>query len=125
MLICVVLAALSLTGCQALLEPRSTMSVDDVLDAFEPQPGLGVTDPRDVTAVACSEENPCSEAIRADEIAIFRFDDRQDAARFAASLGDNGYQSDWIVLEYPRAKYDTDKTRLSYAGIVDGMWTSD
>ena len=101
------------------------MSVDDIVDAFAAQPGLRVTDPRDITAEACSGKDGCSTAVRADEIAIYRFDDREDAARFATSLGDNGHQSDWIVLEYPEARLDTDITELSYAGIVDSMWTSD
>src|SRR5690554_3313740 len=99
-----VLVALALTGCQALLDPRSTMTVDDVLDAFSHQPDLPVTNPSDITAEACGDEERCQAAVRADELAIYQFSDREDAEAFTSKLGDNGYQSDWIVLEYPGAK---------------------
>ncbi|TFC25617.1 hypothetical protein E3O25_13615 [Cryobacterium sp. TMT1-3] len=115
---------LTLTGCQAVLEPRSTMTVDDVVDAFTSQPDLPVTNPQDISDDACVEVG-CSAAIRADEISIYRFDIKDDAETFANDLGDNGYQSDWVVLEYPGAKSDTDRALLSYAGIVDSMWASD
>lgn len=101
------------------------MTVSDVVEAFAHHPKLPVTNSRDITAEACRGEGACSVAVRAEEIAIYRFDDREDAATFVASLGDDGYQSDWIVLEYPHAAFDTDTTKLSYAGIVDSMWTSD
>lgn len=117
--------ALTMTGCQALIEPRSTMSVDDVVEAFTSQPGLPVTNPRDITGEACAADGGCSAAVRAEEITIYRFEDQEVAETFTEHLGDNGYQSDWIVLEYPEAKLDTDSALLSYATTVDGMWTSD
>ena len=67
----------------------------------------------------------CSRAVRADQITFYQFEDRDDAEGFTAALGDNGYQSDWIVLEYQDAKYDTDSAESSYATVVDGTWTSE
>lgn len=120
-----VVIALTMTGCQALIEPRSTMSVDDVVEAFTNQPGLTVTNPRDITAEACATDGGCAVAVRAEEITIYRFEDQEDAEKFTGHLGGDGYQSDWIVLEYPEAKLDTDSALLSYATTVDGMWASD
>jgi len=119
-----VLATVALGGCQALLDSRSTMRVEHVLDAFAPQEALPATNPRDVAREECEPVPGCTEAVRTEQIAVFRFDDREDAADFAESLGDDGHQSDWIVLEYPDAAFDTDETLLTYAGLVDGMWTS-
>ena len=117
--------ALTTTGCQALIEPRSTMGVEAVVAAFTNQPGLPVANPRDITAEACDADDGCSAAVRAEETTIYRFEDQEVAETFTEHLGDNGYQSDWIVLEYPAAKLDTDSALLSYATTVDGMWTSD
>lgn len=114
-------AGLVLTSCDS----RASMSVGDVVSAFEAQPGLTVTDPRDVTDERCGAAVPCREALQANEVGIFSFDEKEDAAAFAGTLGSNGYQSDWIVLEYEGAANDWDSARLSYAAIVDGMWSSE
>jgi hypothetical protein len=121
----VAIATLALTGCQSVSDPRSAMTVDDVIAAFEAQPGLPVTDPVELSVDECDPDTGCTTAVRADEIAIYRFDSTAGAATFATTLGSDGYQSDWIVLEYPDAGADTEQSKLSYAGIVDGMWTSD
>ncbi|KFF60106.1 hypothetical protein JF66_06760 [Cryobacterium sp. MLB-32] len=117
--------SLTMTGCQGLLEPRSTMGVEDVMEAFTSQPNLPVTNPRDTTADDCAATDACIAAMRSDEISIYRFETPREAGKFAKTFGENGYHSDWIVLEYPGAKFDTDPTKPSYAGIVDSMWTSD
>ncbi|MDH6237561.1 hypothetical protein [Cryobacterium sp. CG_9.6] len=114
-----------LRGIQELVAPRSTMTVEDVFNGFEGQPGLPVTNLQDITAEACSDEFRCSQAVRADQITVYQFEDRDDAEGFTAALGDNGYQSDWIVLEYQDAKYDTDSAKSSYATDVDASWTSE
>lgn len=101
------------------------MTIDDVVDAFSSQPGLPVTNPRDVTSEVCSSEVACSAALQANELTIYRFDDKKDAERLTEQLGQDGHQSDWIVLEYPLASLDTDSRSLSYATTIDGMWTSD
>ena len=121
----VVPIALTMSGCQAVLEPRSTMGVDDVVAAFTAQADLPMTDPRDITADACATNDACIAAVRSEEISIYRFASPNDAEKFAETLGDNGHQSDWIVLEYPGAKFDSDPTKSSYAGLIDSMWTSD
>ncbi|WP_166789490.1 hypothetical protein, partial [Cryobacterium sp. TMS1-20-1] len=86
---------------------------------------IHMTDPRDITADACATNDACIAAVRSEEISIYRFASPNDAEKFAETLGDNGHQSDWIVLEYPGAKFDSDPTKSSYAGLIDSMWTSD
>ncbi|TFD52039.1 hypothetical protein E3T43_15525 [Cryobacterium sp. Hh7] len=112
-------------GIQELIAPRSTMTAEDVFNGFQGQPGLPVTNLQDITAEACSDEVRCSQAVRADQITVYQFEDRDDAEGFTAALGDNGYQSGWIVLEYQDAKYDTDSAESSYATVVDASWTSE
>lgn len=114
-------SVLSLAACDS----RATLTPELVVEAFEYQPDNPVSDPRDVTAETCGTEIPCEEAIRADEIAVYSFASKEDAADYAQSLGENGYQSDWIVLEYEGAAADTDRSKASYASTVDGMWSSD
>ncbi|TFD72959.1 hypothetical protein [Cryobacterium gelidum] len=121
----VVAIALTMSGCQAVLEPRSTMGVDDVVAAFTAQADLPVTNPRGITADGCASNDDCIAAVRSEEISIYRFESPNEAEKIAETLGENGHQSDWIVLKYPGAKFDTDLTKLSYAGLIDSMWTSD
>ncbi|WP_104160969.1 hypothetical protein [Arthrobacter sp. ZGTC212] len=60
-----------------------------------------------------------------DQLTVYKLTDMDEAAAFAQDLGQNGYQSDWIVLEYKDAAQDSDSTKATYAGIADGMWASD
>lgn len=119
------LTVLVLAACQSIVEPRSGITPEDVVAAFEAQPDLPVTDPVALPEGECSPDAGCIAAVRAAEISVYRFGSTDEAAAFATSLGDDGYQSDWIVLEYPDARYDTDSRLSSYATVVDGMWTSD
>ena len=114
-------SVLSLAACDS----RAGLTPELVVEAFEYQPDNPVTNPRDVTSETCGTGIPCDEAIRADEIAVYSFGSREDAADYAQSLGENGYQSDWIVLEYEGAAADTDRSKASYASTADGMWSSD
>lgn len=66
----VVPIALTMSGCQAVLEPRSTMGVDDVVAVFTAQADLPMTDPRDITADACATNDACIAAVRSEEISI-------------------------------------------------------
>ncbi|MER1997367.1 MAG: hypothetical protein ABTA24_12860 [Arthrobacter sp.] len=61
----------------------------------------------------------------ADQLTVYKFTNKDDAAAFAQDLGQDGYQSDWIVLEYEGAANDTDPTEATYAGFVDSMWSTD
>ena len=123
------LVALSLAGASVLslaaCDSRAGLTPELVVEAFGYQPDNPVTNPKDVTSETCGAEIPCEEAIRADEIAVYSFDSKADAADFARSLGDNGYQSNWIVLEYAGAAADTDRSKASYASTLDGMWSTD
>lgn len=113
-------SVLALGACDS----RSTLTPELVVEGLG-QPGNPVTNPKDVTKEVCGTSVPCDEAIRADEISIYSFDSKEDAADFAKSLGGNGHQSDWIVLEYEGAAADTDQSKASYASTVDGMWSTD
>lgn len=110
-------------GIQGLIEPRSAMTIDDVLAGFESLPGLPVTDSAYVTEDVCPEVG-CIQALRSDEVSVYKFADRDDAAKFTKTLGADGYQSDWVVLEYDDAR-SNNVAQLSYANTVDGMWTTD
>lgn len=96
-----------------------------VIDAFQAVPGQPAANPRDVTSERCGTGNACDKAVQADEVTVYSFEEKADAAGFAQSLGENGYQSGWIVLEYDGAAGDTDRAGASYASTVDGMWSSD
>lgn len=121
MLALAAISMLSLSACDS----RASMTPEDVINAFEAQPDQPITNPRDVTAERCGTDVPCEEAIQTDEIAVYSFDSKDDAADFSQSLGENGYQSNWIVLEYDGAAADTDLSKVSYAATVEGMWSSD
>jgi PBP1b-binding outer membrane lipoprotein LpoB len=54
----VVAIALTVSGCQAVLEPRSMMEVDDVVEAFAAQPDLPVTHPRELPLMPVSQTRP-------------------------------------------------------------------
>ncbi|MET0886687.1 MAG: hypothetical protein ABWX76_14600 [Leifsonia flava] len=111
-------------GVQEIIEPRSTLTAKEIASGLENDPQLPVTNPEDVTATVCSPDLPCIEAVRAHELVIYRFDNQEDAAAFTTTLGVNGYQSDWIVLEYQNAALDTDRADSSYATVVDSIWTT-
>jgi hypothetical protein len=76
------------------------------------------------TSEECGEHLRCRAVLHAEELSIYQFWFRNDARAFAESLGASGHQSDWIVLRYEDAKSDR-PGELSYAGIIDGMWTSE
>ncbi len=106
-----------------LLFNRWYLSPGDAVEAFEHQPDLPVTNPRDITAEACTGAVRCRAAIAADEIAVYQFWTRSAARDFAATLGDNGHQSDWIVLNYDNARKSNDGG-WGYGFLIDNMWTS-
>lgn len=114
-------STLSLAACDS----RSELTPGLVVEAFQHQQDQPVTNPRDVTSDKCTPEIPCTEAIQADEIAVYRFDSKKEAANLAQLLGDNRYQSNWIVLEYEGAAADTDRAKASYASTLDGIWSTD
>jgi hypothetical protein len=103
---------------------RWYLSPADAVSAFEYQPNLPVSNPRDITDEACSLQVKCRAAIEADEVAVYQFWTRGNAKNFTETLGDDGYQSDWIVLRYEDAATPTTRD-LSYGALIDGAWTSD
>lgn len=85
--------------------------------------GLPVTKALDTTSEECGAHLRCREALQAEELSIYQFWFREDAREFAESLGASAHQSDWIVLRYEDAN-NNEPSEPSYAGIIDGMWTS-
>ena len=76
------LAAVGLGGCQSLLDSRSRMTVDDVAAGFTQTDGLPFSNARNATDELCTADASCAAALRADEVTIYKFDARDDAARF-------------------------------------------
>lgn len=121
MLFLFAVSTFSLAGCDS----RATLTANLVVEAFKANQDNPVTNPKDVTSEKCGAAVPCKEAIRADEISVYSFGEKEEAEAFARTLGENGYQSNWVVLEYDGAAADTDRSKASYASTVDGMWSSD
>ncbi|GAA3404549.1 MULTISPECIES: hypothetical protein [Pseudarthrobacter] len=118
----VLLPALFLT--HVALFNRWYLSPGNAVEAFEYQPNLPVTNARDVTSEVCSAQVSCRAAIVADEIAVYQFWTRGAAQEYARTLGEDGYQSDWLVLRYEDAGKMTNSD-MSYGSLIDAMWTSD
>ncbi|WP_143028776.1 hypothetical protein [Quadrisphaera sp. DSM 44207] len=66
----------------------------------------------------------CTEAIATDGVTFYKFGNRNDAAAFSRSLGSDGYQSDWIVVEFTDPAF-TAQDRQMLGGFVDDLWGSD
>ncbi|MGO2533409.1 hypothetical protein [Arthrobacter rhombi] len=111
----------ALTGCDS----RSSMTPADIVAAYQAQPGLPVTDPEDVTERECGVVISCENATVANEFTIYKFQDVESARAFAGSLGADGHQSDWVVVKYPGAAKDGSKSGMTYASLVDSMWTDE
>lgn len=114
-------SVLTVAGCDS----RATLTPELVVEAFTNTEGTPVTNAKDVTAETCGEAVPCQEAVRADELTVYSFKKKEDAAAFTRTLGNNGFQDNWIVLEYENAAQDTDRSKVSYATTLDGLWSSD
>ncbi|KFF57982.1 hypothetical protein JF66_22050 [Cryobacterium sp. MLB-32] len=117
---CIALSVtLMLSGCDS----RSAMTPENVLEAFEAQPNLPVSNVKDVTQTECTDEVPCVSALAADELSIYKFSSQDDAKAFADTLGTDGYQSDWIVLNFEHATGAEESDNLRYGALIDAMWT--
>lgn len=114
-------AVIPLSGCDS----RATLTPNEVIEGLQYLPETPATNPRSVTEEKCGEAVPCKSAVMAAELTVYKFANKEDAAAFAQDLGQNGYQSDWIVLEYEGAANDTDPREATYASAVDGMWSTD
>lgn len=114
-------AVMSMSGCDS----RGTLTPDQVIEGLQHYPETPATNPRSVTEEKCGDQIPCKSAVMTDQLTVYKFTHKDDAVVFTRALGQNGYQSDWIVLEYKNAANDTDPTKATYAGRVDGIWSSD
>lgn len=112
------LLALTLSGCG---DPRASVDAVHIVETFE-QAGVPITGVRDDSKTACAYEIPCMQSVVTDQVTVWRFGTRDDAAAYAAHI--DGYQSDFIVLEFaPDALTATQ--RENAASMVDSMHVSD
>jgi hypothetical protein len=124
---CIVVAALAnaaltslvLTGCS---DPRAAIDAGHVVDTFA-QAGIPVSGISDESASMCADPAPCVQAVITDQLTVWRFADREDAAMYAADA-DDPHVSDFIVLEFVAGAL-TPAQRRDAASMVDSMHTSD
>ena len=72
----------------------------------------------------CDASVPCVEGWANDRVELMRFDSEEAAEEHRRSLGENGHQSDWLVLRYVDPSLTADE-RLFLRQVLDGTWTSD
>ncbi|MDQ4502937.1 hypothetical protein [Sinomonas sp. ASV322] len=66
----------------------------------------------------------CKEGYRGDRLTLLRFDSKDKAQDYAASLGSNGYQSHWLVADFSHAPLGaTDRLRVKR--VLDETWGSE
>ena len=112
------LLALSLSGCG---DPRADIDAVHVVETFE-QAGIPITGMRDDSANACAYEIPCRQSVVTDQVTVWRFASREDAASYAKHIG--AHQSDFIVLDFAPGAL-TPTQRDDAASMVDSMHVSD
>ncbi|QOD94120.1 MULTISPECIES: hypothetical protein [Microcella] len=119
LLVPVVVAAVVLSGCS---DPRSTIDAGHVIDTYA-QANIPVSGIRDDSASLCANPAPCVQVVRTDQLTVWRFATREDAATYATEA-DDAHVSDFIVLEFASSGL-TPAQRRDAASMVDSMHTSD
>lgn len=110
---------LVLAGCS---DPRSAIDAGHVVDTYA-QAGIPVSGIRDQTASKCVDVSACVQVVTTDQLTVWRFAEKEDAAMYAAEI-DDAHLSDFIVVEFVRGEL-TPTQRRNAAGMVDSMHTSD
>lgn len=77
----------------------------------------------DDTATVCEGVAGCIEGYPSNQATFYRFDSKEDAHAFAATLTD-GYQSDWIVVDFGGSTLRPGDRRDAKT-LLDSTWTSD
>lgn len=91
---------------------------------FETEEGWPrIGDPRDTTRQDCDAAIPCNQAVTANRVSFYRFEEKEDAARLADRLGQDAYQSNWIVIKFTDPTL-TSKDRVFMQSIFDSSNTS-
>jgi hypothetical protein len=110
---------LVLAGCS---DPRSAIDAGHVVDTYA-QAGIPVSGILDESESRCPGSSTCVQAVTTDQLTVWRFANREDAATYAAGI-DDAHLSDFIVLEFVPGALTPVQQRNS-ASMVDSMHTSD
>jgi hypothetical protein len=70
------------------------------LDPADPWTRSVAPGARDATAELCDAGRPCTQAVRADTMTLYRFADRGDAVATARDLAGEAYLSGWVVVHF-------------------------
>lgn len=99
----------STTTAPAPTEPSVTPAVDavtaqDVIDAFR-KAKLDAANPVDSTADMCDDTSQtkglgCAQLVASDDVSVYQFATKADAADLAKALGDDSFRDGLIVLKY-------------------------
>ncbi|WP_336027124.1 hypothetical protein [Geodermatophilus sp. FMUSA9-8] len=66
----------------------------------------------------CDDEVPCFQAVRADDLTLYRFPDRDDALAVGRSFAGDAYVSGWMVVRFEPGALTADE-RVAFAGRLD------
>jgi osmotically inducible lipoprotein OsmE len=91
------IAALSLSGC-AIFDPQSNLTLNDVMNSEYDAPDV-TTEVMEITDAACGSALDCVEAYSTAEADYFRFDSRERAEEYGATL-DDGFVINFIVMDF-------------------------
>ncbi|MGV8858188.1 hypothetical protein [Rhodoglobus sp.] len=116
--ITIAVAALSLSGC-AIFDPQSVLTLGDVMDSQYDAPDV-TTDVAEITDTACGSGLDCVEAYSTAEADYFRFDTRQGAEEYGATLED-GFVINFIVMDF-EGKDASVEHQLWAMQAVAGTW---
>ncbi|WP_336031901.1 hypothetical protein [Geodermatophilus sp. FMUSA9-8] len=79
------------------------------------------------TAELCGAELPCMQAVQAETLTMYRFDDREDAVAAAREFAGEAYLSGWIVVRFePDALTAAERREFAYSldcinvGVAEG-----
>jgi hypothetical protein len=112
-----VIVSVALAGC-ALFDNHRALTLDIVVDAeYEPD---STTNPQDVTAETCNATLDCIEAFTTTEASYVRFDSRERATEYAATLND-GFVVNYIVMDFAGHDAPREIQRLAMEALA-GTW---
>jgi len=112
------IAALSLSGC-AIFDPQSNLTLNDVMNSEFDAPDV-TTEVMEITDTACGSALDCVEAYSTPEADYFRFDSRERAKEYGATL-DDGFVINFIVMDF-EGKDASVQSQLSAMQSVAGTW---
>lgn len=118
------LAALQLTGCQAVsslwgsevLQPGSSVRL---LTVFSGHASL-MLNPKNITGARCTEALSCVEAFATDQAIYYRFETIGEAEALDKAMGGASARSNFIVIEYLEPSMSM-ATRARLQALVDDV----